>query len=100
MTLQGLIVKIAKEVNKLEINTNNELEKRLYDEIMDLWETTKSCYHNRNIGNKTLISDIRNTTGVLFNFTYLLSNQFGEQANKVLFHLYQLARLIEISIYG
>jgi len=100
MTIYGLIVKTKKEIEKLEIDSSNELEKRFYSEIIDIWETIKACYHSRNIENKALIFEIRNKAGVLFNFTYLLSDEFGEQINKVFFHLFQLARLIEISIYG
>jgi len=100
MTIQDLIEKTKNEIQELNIDLNDELVKRFYSEIIDIWETAKNCYHNRNIENKTLIFEIRNKAGVLFNFTYPLKNKFGEQINKVFFHLFQLSRLIEISIYG
>ena len=100
MTIQELIEKTKNEIQELNIDLNDELVKRFYSEIIDIWETAKNCYENKNDEYKALISETRNKAGVLFNFTYPLSNEFGEQINKVFFHLFQLARLIEISIYG
>jgi len=100
MTIQELIEKTKNEIQELNIDLNDELTKRFYSEIIDIWETAKNCYENKSDEYKALISETQNKAGVLFNFTYPLSDEFGEQINKVFFHLFQLARLIEISIYG
>ena len=100
MTIQELFKKVEKEIKELKVNPENELEKRFYDEIIETYVVVRDCYHNQDSKSKIFIVDAQNKSAILFNFTYPLSNEFGEQINKVFFHLFQLARLIEISIYG
>jgi len=100
MAIQELFKKVEKEIKELKVNPNNELEKRFHDEIVETYVIIRDCYHNQDNEGRVFIIDAQNKSAVLFNFTYRLSDKFGEQVNKIFLHLFELSRLVKISIYG